>query len=150
MFENGAYGGYNNQFQNYFRYPSQTQQKGNILGVTFVCNIEAAKSCTTPLGSRVILMDTDKPVFYLKETDMTGVSTVTEYEFRKVEPAPEPEYVTRADFDNLANQLKEHYESVIRQIQQPASNSGKSSKLSTAEQGKLFSDWPSDGFHSEH
>lgn len=65
--------------------------------------------------------------FYLKETDMTGVSTVSEFEFKKVEAETPQEYVTRQEFEQfsaqLSTQLKEQYESVIQhagQFQQPA------------------------------
>lgn len=56
-----------------------------IQGVRFVSGIEEAKNCTIPLGSKALLMDKEKDRFYLKETDVTGVSTVSEFEFKKVE-----------------------------------------------------------------
>lgn len=64
--------------------PMQQNQQG-IQGVRFVNGIEEAKNCTIPLGSKALLMDKEKDRFYLKETDMTGVSTVSEFEFKKVE-----------------------------------------------------------------
>ena len=58
---------------------------------------------------------------------MTGVSTVSEFEFKKVEAEAPQEYVTRQEFEQfstqLSAQLKEQYESVIQragQFQQPA------------------------------
>lgn len=69
--------------------PMQQSQQG-IQGVRFVSGIEEAKNCTIPLGSKALLMDKEKDRFYLKETDITGVSTVSEFEFKKVEAeAPE-------------------------------------------------------------
>ena len=62
----------------------QQSQQG-IQGVRFVSGIEEAKNCTIPLGSKALLMDKEKDRFYLKETDITGVSTVSEFEFKKVE-----------------------------------------------------------------
>lgn len=105
--------------------PMQQNQQG-IQGVRFVSGIEEAKNCTIPLGSKALLMDKEKDMFYLKETDMTGVSTVSEFEFKKVEVEAPQEYVTRQEFEQfsaqLSAQLKEQYESVIQragQFQQP-------------------------------
>lgn len=64
--------------------PMQQSQQG-IQGVRFVSGIEEAKNCTIPLGSKALLMNKEKDRFYLKETDITGVSTVSEFEFKKVE-----------------------------------------------------------------
>ena len=106
--------------------PMQQNQQG-IQGVRFVNGIEEAKNCTIPLGSKALLMDKEKDRFYLKETDTTGVSTVSEFEFKKVEAEAPQEYVTRQEFEQfsaqLSAQLKEQYESVIQragQFQQPA------------------------------
>lgn len=105
--------------------PMQQNQQG-IQGVRFVNGIEEAKNCTIPLGSKALLMDKEKDRFYLKETDTTGVSTVSEFEFKKVEAEAPQEYVTRQEFEQfsaqLSAQLKEQYESVIQragQFQQP-------------------------------
>lgn len=106
--------------------PMQQSQQG-IQGVRFVSGIEEAKNCTIPLGSKALLMDKEKDRFYLKETDITGVSTVSEFEFKKVEAEAPQEYVTRQEFEQfsaqLSAQLKEQYESVIQragQFQQSA------------------------------
>lgn len=56
--------------------PQVAQGQQGIQGVRFVSGIEEAKNCTIPLGSKALLMDKEKDRFYLKETDMTGVSTV--------------------------------------------------------------------------
>ena len=102
--------------------PQIAQGQQAIQGVRFVSGIEEAKNCTIPLGSKALLMDKDQDRFYLKETDMTGVSTVSEFEFKKVEAEARQEYVTRQEFERLSAQLKEQYESVIQrtgQFQQP-------------------------------
>lgn len=52
--------------------PMQQNQQG-IQGVRFVNEIEEAKNCTIPLGSKALLMDKEKDRFYLKETDVAGV-----------------------------------------------------------------------------
>lgn len=58
--------------------PQVAQGQQVIQGVRFVSGIEEAKNCTIPLGSKALLMDKEKDRFYLKETDVTGVSTVSE------------------------------------------------------------------------
>lgn len=65
--------------------PQVAQGQQVIQGVRFVSGIEEAKNCTIPLGSKALLVDKEKDRFYLKETDVTGVSTVFEFEFKKVE-----------------------------------------------------------------
>ena len=106
--------------------PQNQQGQQGIQGVRFVSGVEEAKNCTIPLGTKALLMDKEQDRFYLKETDMTGVSTISEYEFKKVEAQPPQEYVTRQEFDQfssqLSAQLKEQYESIIQragQFQQP-------------------------------
>lgn len=90
----------------------------DIQGVRFVNGIEEAKNCTIPFGTKVLLMDKNVDRFYIKETDSTGVSTVSEYEFKKVEAVAPQEYVTKQEFDQLSFQLKEQYESTIQRIEQ--------------------------------
>lgn len=107
--------------------PQVAQGQQGIQGARFVSGIEEAKNCTIPLGSKALLMDKEKDRFYLKETDMAGVSTVSEFEFKKVKAEATQEYVTRQEFEQfsaqLSAQLKEQYESVIQhagQFLQPA------------------------------
>lgn len=107
--------------------PQVAQGQQVIQGVRFVSGIEEVKNCAIPLGSKALLMDKEKDRFYLKETDVTGVSTVSEFEFKKVEAEARQEYITRQEFEQLSAQLsaqlKEQYESVIQhagQFQQPA------------------------------
>lgn len=95
-------------------------QAGNqdIQGVRFVDSIEEAKNCTIPFGTKALLMDKNTDRFYIKETDSAGVSTVSEFEFKKVEAASPQEYVTKQEFEKLSSQLKEQYESTIQRIEQ--------------------------------
>lgn len=87
-----------------------------IQGTRFVDGLAGAQACVIPLGSKAILMDSNEDRFYIKETDLNGVSTVSQYAFTKVEAKPEGgDYVTREEFERW----KENYESAIRQ-QQPA------------------------------
>lgn len=53
-----------------------------------------------PAGHRVLLMDADDAVFYVKETDMRGLSVVQAYTFTEQMADPAPEYVTISMLDN--------------------------------------------------
>lgn len=83
-----------------------------IQGVRFVSNRQEAESCAVPRGTKALLMDSNKDIFYLKETDMNGISTISEYSFKKVEPQTADNYITKDEF----NKWKEQYESIISNI----------------------------------
>lgn len=65
-----------------------------------------------PAGHRVLLMDADDAVFYVKETDMRGLSVVQAYTFTEQMAASTPTYVTQDQFD----ELRKDYESIIAQL----------------------------------
>lgn len=83
-----------------------------IQGVRFVSNRQEAENCAVPRGTKALLMDSNKDIFYLKETDMNGISTISEYSFKKVEPQTADNYITKDEF----NKWKEQYESIISNI----------------------------------
>lgn len=65
-----------------------------------------------PAGHRVLLMDADNAVFYVKETDTRGLSVVQAYTFAEQVDAPAPAYVTQDQFDELRND----YESLVARL----------------------------------
>ena len=65
-----------------------------------------------PAGHRVLLMDADDAVFYVKETDMRGLSVVQAYTFTEQVADTAPAYVTQDQFD----ELRKDYESIIAQL----------------------------------
>lgn len=65
-----------------------------------------------PAGHRVLLMDADDAVFYVKETDMRGLSVVQAYSFTEQTANPTPAYVTQDQFD----ELRKDYESIVAQL----------------------------------
>ena len=69
-----------------------------------------------PAGHRVLLMDADDAIFYVKETDMRGLSVVQAYTFAEQMADPAPAYVTQAQFD----ELRADYESLIAQLNSAA------------------------------
>lgn len=109
MFQNFPYN-FNPYCGQYNPDPCQSSQP-QIQGIKFVQNLQEATNCTIPLGSKALFMDKNEDIFYLKETDFNGYSTVTRYRFQKYEPIQESaEYITRAEFD----QWKEEYEHSLR------------------------------------
>lgn len=71
-------------------------------------------------------MDYNRDIFYLKETDINGISSITEYSFQKVEDtipnSTSDNYITKEEF----NQWKEQYESVISKLISEQESSAKS------------------------
>lgn len=65
-----------------------------------------------PAGHRVLLMDADDAVFYVKETDMRGLSVVQAYSFTEQTADPAPAYVTQDQFD----ELRQNYESIVARL----------------------------------
>lgn len=110
---------YGFNYPNYFQQqPQMASPEPQITGVKFVNNIQEANNCNIPLGAKAIFMDKNQDRFYLKETDFNNFSTLTEYEFKKVENLPREEtdasFITREEFEKWRNQ----YESIVQQIQQ--------------------------------
>lgn len=102
------------------------QQNGQIQGVKFVHGRAEAERCTLPLNSKAILMDIDRDFFYLKETDMSGISSITEYSFQKVEDKSSKEikdnFMTKEEF----KEWEERYESIISKLMSAADKSNES------------------------
>ena len=71
-----------------------------------------ADQIIVPAGHRVLLMDADDAVFYVKETDMRGLSVVQAYSFTEQMANPAPAYVTQDQFD----ELRKDYESIVAQL----------------------------------
>lgn len=93
--------------------PAQQQN-----GLQFVNGRESVDAYMMGPNEKVILMDSNRPRFYLKETDAAGVAKVTAYDFTAVNDAPETsQYVTRNEFE----ELRSAYESLAESIQQPSS-----------------------------
>lgn len=93
--------------------PQPAQQQS---GIIWVQGEEGAKAYLVAAGNSVMLMDSENTTFYLKSTDASGMPMplkIFDY-VERVQPTrqvhtpvqtPTPEYVTRAEFDQLADQL---------------------------------------------
>ena len=77
--------------------------------IQFVNGKSSAESFMMPPNSRMILMDSELPRFYLKEVDATGMYRVSVYEFQEIKEI-EPvsgDYITRQEFEELKAMLNE-------------------------------------------
>lgn len=92
--------------------PAQQQN-----GLQFVNGRESVDAYMMGPNEKVILMDSNRARFYLKETDAAGMAKVTAYDFQAATDAPEAsqDFVTRTEFEELRKQ----YESLIAAIAKP-------------------------------
>ena len=81
---------------------------------------ESAQSYQTGPDSYVILMDSNRPVFYLKKSDSTGYAETRAFEFHEI-PLMQPisqnqqikdsqsdqEYVTKSDFEDFKKMIED-------------------------------------------
>lgn len=72
--------------------------------VQFVNGRMSAEAYAMAPNSQEILMDMNRPVFYWKTTDASGMSSVQEYEFKLVEPAQQS-YVTMDQLNRFKEEI---------------------------------------------
>lgn len=79
----------------------------NEMMFAFVSGLESAKTYQIPYGRSALLMDTDKPMFYVKSTNSTGQIVLQAYEFKevKLKEQTNSEFVTKEQFDDLNTKL---------------------------------------------
>ena len=93
----------------YMPYQYAPQSPQGIAGVRFVNGMDEAKNCLVPIGTRALFMDSKEDVFYIKETDANGISSVTPYSFSKVESSS-PQYVTKEQVEEILENWRKRYE----------------------------------------
>lgn len=76
--------------------------------VQFVNGRMSAEAYAMAPNSQEILMDMNRPVFYWKTTDASGMSSVQEYEFKLVEPAQQ-NYVTMDQLNKFKEEINESF-----------------------------------------
>ena len=81
-------------------FPQQTTQ------IQYVNDRQSAEAYQMSPNSSVILMDSNLPRFYMKQTDASGMFTLKAYDFKEVEAEKPPEYVTKAEFEKFKANLK--------------------------------------------
>ena len=104
---NGYPATYQPMVPQYQTVPQQNQQQA---GLIWVQGEAAAKSYMVAPGNTVQLWDSEEKIIYLKSADPSGMPSmkILDYTIRGEETAKDaPEYVTKADFDALAEKVKE-------------------------------------------
>ena len=87
--------------QTQYNTPNASAQPQNTqLNVfAYVNGLEGAKAFFVPPNGRVLLMDSDNPVFYMKTANAMGQTTIRPYRFEEIQdkPAPKVDYVKQSD-----------------------------------------------------
>ena len=85
----------------------QAQQPARPMELIRVTGIDGAKAYQMPANSTVALFDGGQDIFYVKTTDGAGFPTIRAFSFAPYEPTAQPqtEYVTRAEFEKLKEEI---------------------------------------------
>ena len=75
-------------------------------GIQYVNDRASAEAYQMPPNSNVILMDSNLPRFYIKQTDASGIATVKSYDFKETEKEKPVEYVTKEEFEKYKASVK--------------------------------------------
>lgn len=113
---------YNNPYNPYNTYPYGMPQYGgyqpaqNQQTYAFVNGIEGAKSYPMAPNQTVMLMDSDNPIAYMKQSNAMGQATIKYFKLIETNEAElkgqmsaksDKEYVLRSDFDVLSTKVDE-------------------------------------------
>lgn len=109
------------QFQQFYG-----QRPESLVRVT---GYEGAKAYQMMPNSTVALFDENDDFMYIKSTDGAGFATIRTFRFEPYEEVPKTsgEYISRSEFDEFRNEVKEYVEQLI-----PAKS--KSNKKQTADE----------------
>ena len=74
----------------------------------YVNGLEGAKAFFVPPNGRVLLMDSDNPVFYVKTANAMGQTSIRTFKFEEVQdqPAPKVDYVKQSDLTAFDVRIK--------------------------------------------
>ena len=92
---------YQTQFMPQIQMPQQPSQS-----IQYVNDKKSAEAYQMPPNSSAILMDSNLPRFYMKQTDASGVATIKSYDFKETEAEKPTEYVTKAEFEKFKQSMK--------------------------------------------
>ena len=84
----------------------QLVQQAQSQTIQYVNGKTSAESYQMPNNSSVILMDSNMPRFYIKQTDASGIATIKAYDFKEAEEEKPEEYVTKKEFESFKADLK--------------------------------------------
>lgn len=90
---------------------------------------ESVDAFAMPPNSRALLVDSTRPLIYLKETDAAGMARVETFNVSPASDAPAEEYVTRREFE----EWKAQHEPDSTEPQQPSTRTGGRCKQADAD-----------------
>ena len=90
---------YTNPYQQMVTAPQQQT-------IQYVNGKQSAETYQMPANSSVILMDSNLPRFYMKQTDASGMTTIKAYDFKEAEEEKPQEYVTKQEFEKFKASMK--------------------------------------------
>lgn len=88
-------------------YPQQMAAQPQQEGLIRVTGAEGARAYPVAPNSVVPLFDAERDVLYVKSADAGGFATIRAFAFTPLQDTPQqkPEYVTRAEFDELKEMI---------------------------------------------
>lgn len=89
-----------------YNYPFQTFLPQQTQSIQYVNGRQSAESYQMGANSSVILMDSTRARFYLKQTDASGIATLKAYDFKEAEADKPAEYVTKSEFEAFKAAMK--------------------------------------------
>lgn len=111
--------GYNNYFpQNYSGLYNSTPQNyaAPANGINWVQGEAGARSFPVTAGQKILLMDSENNVFYVKSSDMSGMPLpLRTFEYKEVgvnvdsAPPTQNAYVTKEEFEKAIADLKKNF-----------------------------------------
>lgn len=110
---------YGNQMQNYTPYNTQYNAPQNAANQLIrVTGIDGAKAYQMAANSTVALFDSNEDIMYVKTTDGAGFGTIRAFSFSEIDlsATAKPtatEYVTKAEFEKLRNEVQTYAEQFI-------------------------------------
>lgn len=87
-------------------YPTVSPYMPQQQSIQYVNGKQSAESYQMPANSSVILMDSNLPRFYMKQTDASGLATIRSYDFKETEEEKPAEYVTKSEFESFKEEMK--------------------------------------------
>ena len=93
-----------------------TDQAPRFNNIFQVMGPESAQAFQIGPDSQVILMDSNKPVFYMKKSDSSGYFETKAFEFKEIplnqkksseQSMPQQDYVTKQDFEEYKKMIEE-------------------------------------------
>lgn len=115
-----------NQMQNTNNAQHTTNTEPVIQGVVFLSSNDVQSYGVAPNG-RVLIMDRDKSVFYIKSADSLGLATISAYKFEPIpdnndkteiegETIPTDEFVKKSELESLKSEFESSLEDLKKSV----------------------------------